>query len=87
MAHGGHFSEGYFGLLRAIKNNGGVECENTPELFFPEDIPDAELRIKAIRAAKEICKRCPVLDICREYALESGEQFGIWAATSPAERI
>jgi hypothetical protein len=87
MAHGGHFSEGYFGLLRAIKNAGGVPCESAPDLFYPEDIPNAELRLQAIRAAKKLCKTCPVIDTCREYAIESGEQFGIWAATSPSERI
>lgn len=82
-----HLTEGYWRLLRAIQRVGGVECEDHPELFYPEDIPNAILREKAIKTARTICKRCPVIDECREFALENGEQFGIWANTSPAERI
>ena len=39
-----------------------------------------------VEAAKAICRACPVLSVCLDYALESGEREGIWAATTPEER-
>jgi WhiB family transcriptional regulator, redox-sensing transcriptional regulator len=28
--------------------------------------------------AKQVCGRCPVIDRCLEYALETRQRFGIW---------
>jgi len=28
--------------------------------------------------AKEVCRCCPVAQECLDYALDSGEKFGIW---------
>ena len=36
--------------------------------------------------AKAICVRCPVLEECREYALEVGETHGIWGGLNEMER-
>ena len=40
------------------------------------------------KAAKAICQRCPVRDLCLEYALEqpTKDDFGVWGATSPQDR-
>lgn len=86
MPTDGQFSPGYFALLRAIHSAGGVPCETAPSLFFPEQIPDPVARRAAINAAKQLCKTCPVLDRCFEYAVTSGEEYGIWAGTLPSER-
>jgi WhiB family redox-sensing transcriptional regulator len=37
-------------------------------------------------AAKTICRDCPVLVPCREYALTVQEPYGVWGATTPLER-
>lgn len=39
-----------------------------------------------IRAAKLICGQCPELVECRNYALRSHPQAGIWGATTEEER-
>lgn len=56
------------------------ECQYTdPELWFPE-------KGGSVRDAKRICKTCAVEAECLEYALETGQRFGIWGATSEVER-
>lgn len=32
------------------------------------------------------CGRCPVLHLCRAYAVAAGERDGVWGGTTPAER-
>lgn len=76
----------YFALLKSIHENGGVECERNPQLFYPEDIADPEKRELSIKAAKAICKQCPIKVECLTYALESGQRFGIWGGTEGHER-
>lgn len=55
-----------------------------PEIFFPLSdtlAPGAEARL-----ALELCRRCPVLSACRGWAVEQGEDNGIWGATTAAQR-
>ena len=50
-----------------------------PEIFFPPgDDPATE--------ARQTCCQCPVRDDCLDYALDAGEQYGIWGGLDPAER-
>lgn len=51
--------------------------------------PDGERgRARALREAmaKEICKHCPVLQECRNHALENREEYGIWGGMGEKER-
>lgn len=41
---------------------------------------------EATRPAKEICAGCPVTAECLDYALRTGQKFGIWGGTSERER-
>jgi WhiB family transcriptional regulator, redox-sensing transcriptional regulator len=50
-----------------------------PDLFFPE-------RGASTREAMEVCRGCVVRDDCLEYALATGEMFGIWGGMSERER-
>jgi WhiB family transcriptional regulator, redox-sensing transcriptional regulator len=55
-----------------------------PEIFFPlSDVaaPGAEASL-----ARAVCRRCAVLTACRDWALEHGEDDGIWGATTAAQR-
>lgn len=52
-----------------------------PELFFPH--PSDSIGIEDARA---VCRRCPVIDLCRDRALEDREQFGVWGGLSEDER-
>lgn len=86
MAKLRHFDDGYWKLLRAIQSAGGVPCEQQPELFFPDDFPDPNVRAAATKTAKALCRTCPIITDCFEYAVSSQQRHGIWAATSPSER-
>ena len=55
-----------------------------PELFFPVGTTGPALQEE--RAAKEICARCPVISECLEWALATGQAFGVWGGTCEEER-
>lgn len=40
-----------------------------------------------VKAAKAACARCPVQDLCLEYALAAKVNDGIWGGTTPTERL
>ncbi len=50
-----------------------------PDLFFPE-------RGEITDEAKEVCRGCDVQNDCLEFALQTGEKFGIWGGMSERER-
>lgn len=56
-----------------------------PELFFP--IGDAGPAVDQIEKAKAVCRTCPVMAECLEWALETGQDFGVWGGLSEAERL
>ena len=76
----------YFALLKSIHLAGGVPCQKHPDLMFPEDIADPELRQATEKAAKALCRACPIRDECFTYAIETSQQYGVWGGTSPDER-
>ncbi|MFM9812817.1 WhiB family transcriptional regulator [Streptomyces scabiei] len=55
-----------------------------PELFFP--IGDTGPALLQIEEAKAVCRRCPVIERCLQWALESGQEAGVWGGLSEAER-
>ena len=57
-----------------------ANCASTdPEIFFPE--PGA-----SVTSALTVCSRCPVIDQCRAWALETREPHGIWGGLTPNQR-
>ncbi|MDQ2875677.1 MAG: WhiB family transcriptional regulator [Actinomycetota bacterium] len=55
-----------------------------PELFFP--IGNTGPALHQIDEAKQVCQRCPVMDSCLEWALETGQDSGVWGGLSEDER-
>ena len=55
-----------------------------PELFFP--IGNTGPALTQIEEAKTICQRCPVVDVCLKWALENGQDAGVWGGLSEDER-
>jgi WhiB family redox-sensing transcriptional regulator len=53
--------------------------ETDPEAFFVE-------KGGSTRPAKRVCAGCPVTAECLAYALERGEEFGVWGGLSARER-
>ena len=55
-----------------------------PELFFP--VGNSGPALNQIAEAKVVCRRCPVVSDCLAWALESGQDAGVWGAMSEDER-
>lgn len=53
--------------------------ETDPEAFFPE-------KGGSTRQAKAVCAACPVAAECLDYALATGQRFGIWGGVSERKR-
>ena len=54
------------------------------ELFFP--VGTSGPALAQIQAAKQVCGRCEVVDSCLKWALESGQEAGVWGGLSEEER-
>ncbi|OGL22599.1 hypothetical protein A2707_04770 [Candidatus Saccharibacteria bacterium RIFCSPHIGHO2_01_FULL_45_15] len=54
--------------------------------FFHPDGERGNSRKRRIKAAKEICSRCVVIDQCRQYAMDNSEPYGVWGGLSEDER-
>jgi WhiB family transcriptional regulator, redox-sensing transcriptional regulator len=54
------------------------------ELFFP--VGSTGPALPQIAAAKEVCARCPVREACLEFALSTGQGYGIWGGLTEDER-
>lgn len=63
-----------------------------PELFFPlgEEHTSSQAPTGPVQTqqdeAKAVCRACPVVSECLAWAIESGQDFGVWGATTPEER-
>jgi WhiB family transcriptional regulator, redox-sensing transcriptional regulator len=58
--------------------------EVDPELFFP--IGNSGPALLQIDEAKQVCHRCSVMDECLRWAIDSGQDAGVWGGMSEDER-
>ena len=58
--------------------------DEDPELFFP--IGNTGPAILQIEEAKKVCRRCEVREQCLAWALEAGQDHGVWGGMSEDER-
>ncbi|MFH0246026.1 WhiB family transcriptional regulator [Streptomyces sp. HK10] len=58
--------------------------EEDPELFFP--IGNTGPALLQIEEAKAVCRRCPVMETCLQWAFEHGQDHGVWGGLSEEER-
>lgn len=58
--------------------------DENPELFFPTG--DTGPALLQIEQAKAVCNRCPVMGQCRQWALETRQDSGVWGGLSEGER-
>lgn len=54
------------------------------DVFFP--VGTTGPAIDLIEAAKTICDACPVARECLEFALETGQEAGVWGGLTEDER-
>jgi WhiB family redox-sensing transcriptional regulator len=76
----------YRELQYKIRDLGGVECEQLPFAFFPEDSVWPSERRLMVSTAKEVCGRCPLQNECADYGLAANEDFGIWGGLTAEDR-
>lgn len=55
-----------------------------PELFFP--IGNSGAALDQLEEAKAVCRRCNVQEQCLQWALETGQDVGVWGGMSEDER-
>jgi len=55
-----------------------------PELFFP--IGNTGPALAQIDEAKRVCRRCPVREECLQWAIDAGQDHGVWGGMSEDER-
>jgi WhiB family redox-sensing transcriptional regulator len=58
--------------------------DEDPELFFP--IGNTGPALLQIEEAKAVCRRCEVVETCLKWAIESGQDAGVWGGLSEDER-
>jgi WhiB family redox-sensing transcriptional regulator len=64
--------------------NGAACLDESPELFFP--IGSAYPALLQTDEAKAVCRRCEVVDTCLKWAIESGQEAGVWGGLAEDER-
>lgn len=58
--------------------------DEDPELFFP--IGTTGPALMQVEDAKSVCRRCLVVEPCLNWALENGQDAGVWGGMSEDER-
>jgi WhiB family redox-sensing transcriptional regulator len=54
------------------------------EIWFPDG--DGPRYADRVEQAKRVCLACPVMETCRQWALEQREPHGVWGGLSARER-
>ncbi|MEU5403624.1 WhiB family transcriptional regulator [Streptomyces sp. NPDC005963] len=63
----------------------GACADEDPDLFFP--IGNNGPALLQTEEAKAVCRdRCPVMDTCLTWALEHGQEHGVWGGLGEDER-
>jgi WhiB family redox-sensing transcriptional regulator len=72
-------------VLRNVDWRSAAAClDEDPELFFPIGTTGpAQLQAEQ---ARDICKGCPAIGYCALYALETGQDAGVWGGMTEDER-
>ena len=76
---------GPIGDLWEWQLKGPCRREN-PDVFFHPDGERGPSRRNRDGAAKAVCLSCPVLQNCREHALQVHEPYGVWGGMTEYER-
>jgi len=64
--------------------NSATCLDESPEFFFPSG--PASSAVLQTEKAKAVCRRCAVAGACLKWAIESGQDAGVWGGLSEDER-
>ena len=72
-------------MVRAVswRTRGACVGEDS-ELFFP--VGRSGPALSQIELAKQVCGRCDVVETCLKWALDTGQDAGVWGGLSEDER-
>lgn len=57
------------------------------DLFFSDSGPMSDIQVRnSVLKAKSICKSCEIQPECLMFAVNNGEEFGIWGGFTTRER-
>lgn len=59
--------------------------DEDPELFFPV-AETGPRNLLQIAEAKTVCRRCPASAECLLWAVDTGQEFGVWGGMTESER-
>lgn len=65
------------------RNKAACRTHHDPDLWFP---PHEGHTHREVLAAKNVCSSCPARHDCFAYALNRGEDHGIWGGFTSRER-
>lgn len=57
-----------------------------PDLFFPVGNDSSGPTLIQVDSAKEVCRRCPVMKQCLDWAVRADPVEGVWGGTTESER-
>ncbi|SOD67049.1 WhiB family transcriptional regulator, redox-sensing transcriptional regulator [Streptomyces zhaozhouensis] len=58
--------------------------DEDPELFFP--VGETGPALTQTETAKAVCRTCPVMEQCLQWALATSQEYGVWGGASEEER-
>ena len=63
-----------------------AQAERDPEAWFSDRSRGGQSRARDRSEATRLCHGCPVLRECLEYAVASGQSYGVWGGMSERDR-
>ncbi|WP_037861462.1 WhiB family transcriptional regulator [Streptomyces sp. NRRL S-340] len=74
-------------LLRAWEWQAEAACRGMDSaLFFPPSGERGHARRRREEAAGAVCGPCPVRLLCDDFAVGSGQRYGVWGGRTEADR-
>lgn len=65
----------------------GAACKDIDvNKFFLDNNVRGDTKKESEAFAKAVCKKCPVIESCRNHALTTPETYGVWGGLSADER-
>ena len=61
-----------------------IPCAGKTELFFAD--PEDEVELDDPSIAEDICLDCPIMLQCRQFARQTGQEYGVFGGESAQKR-
>ena len=68
-----------FDMISLFIREEALCSQSDPDLWFEE-------RTSLAREAMSICNQCPVMEECRQFAIDNEVDYGIWGGMTTAQR-